>query len=96
MLANHLVFGKKKGGYTKMILEGGSNGIVDIIWAEEEKMTTDKLKDGTQYQGMLDRLEKTAGLGIFFVDLAKDRHFFIGLMTQEKCNFWTKSQKRYN
>ena len=40
-------YGKRKDGYTKMILEAGFNGIVDIIWAEEYLMKIcDKLKDG--------------------------------------------------
>jgi hypothetical protein len=40
MLVSHFLFGKRRGGYTRMIRADGSSGIVDIIWVAEymEKM----------------------------------------------------------
>ena len=42
MHLNHFLYGKKKAGYTKMTLEDGSNGIVDIIEEDGMRMTKGK------------------------------------------------------
>jgi len=47
MLVNHCQSGERRVGYLVMILEAGSSGIADIIWAEGLKMKIrDKSRDG--------------------------------------------------
>ncbi len=46
MLLNHYLFGGKKGGFIRKILEVGFNGIVGTTWAEDAQMMNVRSKDG--------------------------------------------------
>ena len=46
---------RKKGGFTKMIREGGFNGIVVILWAGGMKMICAKLSAGNRLEGIIRR-----------------------------------------
>jgi hypothetical protein len=81
MLVNHYQFGRRKVGYTKKILEDGSNGIVDIIWAGEfPKKMQDRSRDGKQWLDILLKSGRIAGLMIIPVTGNKDKLCFTGHM----------------
>jgi hypothetical protein len=46
MLLSHYLFGGKKVGFIMKILEGGFNGIVGTIKAEDAQMMNVRSKDG--------------------------------------------------
>lgn len=81
MRVSHYLCGVKKDGYTKTIHEAGLSGTVATIWVEGWKMKMYvKSRDGTQYGGIQAKYEHTVGLEIYFVGLANDKLYFIGVM----------------
>jgi len=81
---NHFLNGRKKDGYTTMILVDGFNGIAGITWDAEYPMRIlVKSNDGMQFVAMLDKYKKIAELEIFTVDQNSDKHYSIGHMTVE-------------
>ena len=83
--ANRSKFGARRAGSENRILEAGSNGIADIIWAGEARMTSVKSGAGGPSAGTSLKSKKIAIRGILIAAKNKDRPFFIGLMTAGKC-----------
>lgn len=80
MPASRCLCGKLKDGYIHKTPGDGFSGNADIIWAEGLKMMKDKSSAGLPCADISCKLKTTAELEIYFVDRAKDKLFFTGLM----------------
>lgn len=86
MLVSHCLCGKRKDGFILKIHAVGFSGIVGIIWVAGAGMTRGRSNDGALCVDILCKLKIIAELEIFFVDHVKDKPFYIGHTTREKCN----------
>ena len=81
MQASRCQLGNRKDGYIRTIQEDGFNGIADITWGEDTKMTRDKLVDGKLSEGMLFRSKKIVFPKIGSAEKNRGKHCCIGHTT---------------
>jgi len=92
MLRSRLKFGEEAVGFIRMIRVAGSNGIVDITWAEDMRMMRGRSKDGKLFADTMRLFKNTAFRTILIAEENNDKRFCIGPMTAGK--FETSNLKR--